>query len=516
MMAIVGPYFFFILVALCAFANTLSHPFVHDDVVFILQNPNITHFGDIFKIFFAPQLGGGEANIYYRPMLDLLYRLEYFFFKFNPFYWHLFNVILHGINAALVFRFINLLGFTRSIAFATALLFAVHPVQTESVACVAGISNVLMASFVFLSLISYLRSRPIRSILFMILALMTKEQAILIVPLFVLIDWYRGKKAFAWWGIVAACAFVFLAYRQSITGAHIISDILASPGELKLRVLSIAKVALTDLRILFLPFDLHYYRSTDILAVTWYWWIGALIVVLGLIRLRLKFLWFGFGFFILALSPVLNIIPLVNEYSWIMSMEHFLYVPMVGIMLALVCIIARYCRKHAEQIFLLFAISFFFLTMIQNEYWQSEIVLFERMVVFEPEFGRGQYLLAGAYYHNKDYVLANQHFAKAYAIMDGYSRKAQGEKAQNFLKGYKKDILFDWAHSYEAMGYWQLAERKYLQASTIDANDPKIWHNLGVLYVHTGRANQAVTFFEKALDVDPNFNLAREHLNYIK
>ncbi len=516
MTATFRPYFFFIFLACAAFWNSLTHPFVHDEIVFILQNPNIAHFNDMFQVFFTPSAHVTDANAYYRPMLELLYRVEYSFFRFNPFGWHLFNIILHGINAVLLMRLLQSIGFTRTIAFATAILFVVHPIQTESVACVAGISNILMAFFVFLCLNAYVRNKMGWSVFYLVLGLMTKEQAILALPLFVLIDCYREKKQAVKWGVIAAITVAFLACRQTMTGSHIINDILASPGELRLRILSIAQVALTNVRMLLIPYDLHYYRSTDILSTHWSWWVVVFIVLLVMIRLNLRFIWFGFVFFILALSPVLNIIPLVNEYSLINTMEHFLYVPMAGIMLALVCTIAHFCKKHAEQIFLIVMICFFFITLIQNEYWQSEIVLFERMVVYEPDFARGQYLLAGAYYRNKDYVLANEHFSKAYAIMEGYSQKAVGQKAQDFLKGFKKEILFDWAHSYEGMGYEKLAQIKYEQAIRLDAYDPKLWDNLGVLYVHAGKANDAVAYFEKALEVDPNFTLARRHLEQIK
>jgi len=51
------------------------------------------------------------------------------------------------------------------------------------------------------------------------------------------------------------------------------------------------------------------------------------------------------------------------------------------------------------------------LTMHQNTFWRSEVALFERMDKYEPNFGRGQLLLAKAYYFAKRYDLANAHFA---------------------------------------------------------------------------------------------------------
>jgi len=64
--------------------------------------------------------------------------VEYSWFGLNSKGWHLFNIVLHGINAILAYRLLVLLGLSQLVAWATALLFAVHPVQSESVACVAG------------------------------------------------------------------------------------------------------------------------------------------------------------------------------------------------------------------------------------------------------------------------------------------------------------------------------------------------------------------------------------------
>ena len=73
------------------------------------------------------------------------------------------------------------------------------------------------------------------------------------------------------------------------------------------------------------------------------------------------------------------------------------------------------------------------------------MALFERMLRFEPEFGRGHLLLAKAYYFKGRPDLAEGHFEKAFMIMSAYAKKAANPTAKNFYLKIIKDILFDWA-----------------------------------------------------------------------
>jgi len=106
--------------------------------------------------------------------------------------------------------------------------------------------------------------------------LIDQEQAVMVVPLVMLIDWYRGRRL-ALWALFGFVALNFLVLRQALTGSHLAAGILASPGELKLRLIAIAQVLVTDVRILFWPYDLHYYRSTDILTASPWWWVPVIL-----------------------------------------------------------------------------------------------------------------------------------------------------------------------------------------------------------------------------------------------
>ncbi len=521
-------YLALVFFGLLAFFNAIRHPFVHDDVIFILNNPHITELGSWVEAFRVPAASGG-INTYYRPVLEVLYRFEYHLFGPHPFGFHFFNVIVHIINGLLLFGLIQRLGLREAAAWVIACVFLIHPVQTEAVSCISGISNLWMTLGILLALHAYLNQWYTASLLCFAMAFLSKEQAVMFVPLVIVIDYARGEKNFRSWFFlsVAACALLWL--RQSVTGASLLKDIMVSPGELYLRLAAIPRDIGMYLRLIFCPYDLHYYRSTNILQSDSIAWILALIFILGIFYVihrwpgaltgprpggpqARRMLILGFGWFLAALLPVLNIVPLINEYSFILTPEHFLYLPIVGILIVVVSA-ADYFLKHFRKLLLGIVVGgCLLLTWYQNTFWNSEIVLFERMLRFEPDFGRGHLLLAKAYYFNGRPQEADEHFEKAFTIMSTYAKKAFNLTAEKFYLGFVKEILFDWAQNDSTRGYWIGALDKYKRAAVIDGKDASLYNNMAFVYLHWGDKKDAYLSLEQALRIDPSFAQARRNL----
>jgi hypothetical protein len=446
-----------IFFGLLAFFNTIRHPFVHDDVVFILNNPHITELGSWYEAFKVPAASGG-LNTYYRPVLEILYRFEYHLFGPHPFGFHFFNCLVHIVNGLLLFGLLQRLGLREAVAWVIACVFLIHPVQTEAVSCISGISNLWMALGILLALHAYLNQWYTATLLCFAVAFLSKEQAVMFVPLVMVIDYSRGGKNFRSWVFLGLAACILWWLRQSVVGTSLFKDIMVSPGELVLRLAAVPRDIGMYLRLIFCPYDLHYYRSTDILQSDTIAWVVALISIPGIFyalhrwpRARAT-LMLGFGWFLAALLPVLNIVPLINEYSFILTPEHFLYLPIVGILIVVVCA-ADYFLKHFRMLLLGIVVGgCLLLTWHQNTFWKSEIALFERMLRFEPDFGRGHLLLAKAYYFNGRFQDADGHFQKAYTIMSTYAKKASNLTAKNFYLRYEREILFYWARNDYAMG----------------------------------------------------------------
>lgn len=489
---------FLFLIGFAAYFNSIPHPFVHDDVIFIQNNRTLGDWSDVPSLFLRSSTAGGAVSIinsYYRPFLDVLYKIQYILFDFNPHGYHLFNVLLHGVNGILVYRLIRSLlknsgGVNLSpeaFAFCTAMFFLIHPVQTEAVACIAGVSNLIFAFFCLLSLICYVKTRqkePSRygilwyaaALIFFWAALFSKEQAIML-PLLVVL--YEGTLAAPRLGASASlrttalrvagffiAAFGYLSFRSVVAG-NSLAFILAYKGELILRILHIPEVLLMFLGTLVFPYDLHYYRSTDILqspflsSVLLGVFAGTLIFLIRCLPKEDRpWLIFACGWFLIALLPTLNIVPLINEYSLILTAEHFLYLPIVGfILFALLAgnfVVQEIFKQKSFRIKVLAVSVLAFLcvtaTIKQNTYWQGEIPLFERVVRFEKNFGRGHLLLAKAYYFHQEYDRAIAEYKIALGIMQSYLIRAKVPEAQKFYLGFIQEIKFDLARCYEDRG----------------------------------------------------------------
>lgn len=552
--------FFQIILFLCflgllAYGQTLSYPFVHDDVVFIQENPHIADL-NLKRIFLGPVAVGQSSpviNVYYRPLVDLAYKLQYRLFHLNPAGYHFFNILFHIANSFLVYIILvgSLGANKKGLALGTALLFLLHPLQTEAVACIAGMSNLLFAFLGLLSFSLYLRWRCrkekaayVLSLSAFFLSLWAKEQAVIFPFLILLVEVFllAGDKADVSRRILRMSGFFVVLIGYFILRHAFLKEggipLIPFNGELLLRILSIPRTLLMYLGIIFVPRHLHYYRSTDILTPDTTSFLVMPAVALAVfcgIRwtppAHKRILLLGCGWFFISLLPVLNIVPLINEYSLILTAEHFLYVPLIGVLL-FVLGLGHYWLGRRESgppgasppdsggldelaqggrpaVFAasalgLIGLTFLMLTIQQNSYWSSEISLFERTVRFEKNFGRAHILLARAYYLNGEYAKAIDAYQKALAIMQGYVQKAGDEGARTVYLGFIKGIHFDLASCLEAAGDGGGALNEYIKALRLDPRDAILHNNAGLLYLRLNKREEAVRHFEEAVSLDKN------------
>ncbi len=280
-----------------------------------------------------------------------------------------------------------------------------------------------------------------------------------------------------------------------------------------LRVFSIPRTVLMYLGTIFFPHDLHYYRSVDILRPN-----GVSTGLLGIVfaavvgiilkapRSQRRLLLLGAGWFGITLLPVLNIVPLINEYSLILAAEHFLYLPLIGVLLFVLGLGDLFLTRLPERrrVFVakgcvsLLAVIFLTATVRQSTSWAGEIPLFERTVRFEKDFGRAHMLLAKAYYKNGEYVKAIGTYRRALAIMDGYLVKVGPQPVASVYLGFIKEIHFDLAHCFEGLGDFEEAVNWYLRALVIDRNDAIVHNNLGIIYLKLGNQEKAAAHFREA------------------
>ena len=146
--------FFLLALTFAAYIPALRGGFVWDDDVQVAANPLLRSASGLFHIWTS--LGparGGTPQFY--PLTFSAFWLEYHLWHLNPVGYHAVNVLLHGLNAVLVWRL--LLGLQLPGALLAAAIFALHPVHVESVAWIIELKNVLSGQFYLLSLSLFLR-----------------------------------------------------------------------------------------------------------------------------------------------------------------------------------------------------------------------------------------------------------------------------------------------------------------------------------------------------------------------
>jgi len=191
--------------ALIVYAMTIGAAFLYDDDVLIRTNRWVQDPSVLAQLPFKPLLANspmGSTN-YYRPVVNVLYNLTWQGGGGRPFAFHLLNVVMHMLNATLVFQLVRrVAGVREAIAAGIALLFAVHPLNTEVVAwpsCLPELGYTLFGlSALLLHVTSWsLEGRPALTYraaagALFLLACGCKETALAFVPLALVLElWLR-------------------------------------------------------------------------------------------------------------------------------------------------------------------------------------------------------------------------------------------------------------------------------------------------------------------------------------
>ena len=169
-----------------------------DDDNFILKNPIVqdSSFDGIIKMFTA--FNNGK----YQPFTTLAFALQYRFFGFSPFVFHLTNIILHLLNTFIVFKIVERLSDNRITAIVVALLFGIHPMRVEEVAWASELKDMLYASFYLFAMLVYLRYMEtgyrmkyyLAVFLLFLVSLFSKPEASTLPLVMLIIDVYKGRK----------------------------------------------------------------------------------------------------------------------------------------------------------------------------------------------------------------------------------------------------------------------------------------------------------------------------------
>jgi Flp pilus assembly protein TadD len=136
-----------------AYLPALRGGFIWDDDQYVTENRTLRDLAGLRHIWFSP-----AATPQYYPLVHTSFWLEYHLWGLSPLGYHIVNLLLHGLAAWLLYRTLTRLNVPG--AWLAAAIFALHPVQAESVAWVTERKNVLSAVFYFAAALAYFRFNP--------------------------------------------------------------------------------------------------------------------------------------------------------------------------------------------------------------------------------------------------------------------------------------------------------------------------------------------------------------------
>src|ERR1700691_5592259 len=188
-----------VLATLALYNQVTRAPFLNfDDVVYVIDNPHV-HAGLTWNTVAWAFHTSEAAN--WHPVTWLSHALDYQIFGLNPAGPHMINVLLHAVNAVLLFLILESATVLAWRSLAVAALFALHPMNVESVAWIAERKNVLSMFFFLLALAAYgwYARRPgigryLTVTLAYALALMSKAQVITFPFALLLLDYWPLRR----------------------------------------------------------------------------------------------------------------------------------------------------------------------------------------------------------------------------------------------------------------------------------------------------------------------------------
>ncbi|MCB0524996.1 MAG: tetratricopeptide repeat protein [Lewinellaceae bacterium] len=471
-----------------------------DDHAATVNNPAVTDL-DLFQGY---NLG------MFAPITWMGYAMAYMLGEDGSFWYHLFSALVHAVNVWLVFHLFRKLGSSVIISGFVAFFFAVHPLQVESVAWIAGFSTPLFSAFCLLSMTFYLDyvsegkygRNYIMALLFFLLACLSKSAAVTLPLTLLVIDlWVKRDRTKQM--LVDKVPFLALSLAFGlltlVTRQH--AGQLDQPADFSMldRVLMACHTVLFYWKKLIMPTGLSIWYPFEKVDGSWDWsYYAAPFVLSGILILAWRFrsawplLWIGILFY---LSNIVLALPWSTFGTFELRSDRYNYLACLGVF-AFLTALPGYIKQYKESWVTGFWAAlvglgalWLFSAGSRLQDWKNTITLIDSALETTGDnFGKA-YLWRGT-------ILAD----------DG-----KGDPAlEDFNKALSINPLLYDAYKYRGniMGV-----RKQYEQSIVDLSKyiehfpdaaPEIY-NRGLSYVNLGNDSAALADFNRCLEIDPDF-----------
>lgn len=352
------------------------------------------------KYMFSP----GEGY-YFRPIIELSYYVDSFLWLQNPFIIHTENIIIHVINAWLIFLIASRLAPENILfAFLSAVVFAVHPINSEAICWLAGRTDPMAMMFILLGVHSLLKGVKRNETLhywcavgFGCCALLTKETAVIFLPVACLMLWWFNAdikvQKISWLvtgGVCVGILLFFFLFKQHGAIAELFLNEDKNLMDMVLKGLSITGYYLKKVIV---PFPLNFAVTKvpqSFALIT-----GVVVLLIVMIRRDCWYLFLVSGLLFLLPSVVAGMF----NVAWTIVADRYLYIPMGFFSIGMIGILGQ-ARVTIRHPYLICNIGCFIVvaaasaTFQRSKVWQSNVTLFQDTVNKSPDFALARNQLA--------------------------------------------------------------------------------------------------------------------------
>lgn len=542
--------------ALVAYHNSFQVPFLLDDDRAIATNASIRHLWPISDVLAPPPFSGTSG----RPLLNLTFALNYALGGDQVLGYHVLNFLLHLLAGGVLFGAVRRLllspglherfgGHAAWLSTCIAVIWTVHPVQTESVTYVSQRAEVLMGLFYLLTIYGFLRATENRasgirkwyivSIACCWLGMAAKEVMVTAPCIVFLIDWIfiAGSFSAAWrarWAYylgLASSWLVLVALMQQASRSVGFQQGVSS----WVYALTESRAVVHYLLLALWPSPLVFDYGPQFIRNP----VAALPYACGLILLITVVL-FSFrrwpaaaflgAWFFIILSPTSSVVPIALQPM----AENRLYLPLAAVTAGVVMLAYRILGGNARWFAVTLVAAAIVGTVLRNDDYRDPITLWRDTLAKQPDNSRAHDNFGNALDGAGRLDEAAQQYQEALQLM---SDREGGRTHYNLGVVLYKQGKFDQAiREYEEALKWEPsyaaartnlaaalaaagrgAEAQQLQEESLRNNsgDANSHYNLGLTYFGQGRLADAQREYEQALATDPSLLPCRDALGTV-
>lgn len=447
----------------------------------------------------------------YRPVTFASYWLDIAIWGRSPRALHRTNVVLGGLAIVLAFMLVRRWLGPR-LASPAAALFALHPIQIETVAYVSARGDLLAGLFALGSAYAALRALDASrnaagvawaglAVLAFAASLLAKESYLALPGALTLIAWgRRPPSSRRWWlvGSLFVTAFVYVPFRSAMVDVH-------EPNPLLDAVAGLPGLVVDSLRIFVLPFDLSIERTVGTDATLGWAVLVAVVAVLvwSWRRARAAAIWIAppavlpaFCWFVLLLVPSSVVVARTGTLA-----DRYLYLPLLGVAICLSSLMAallenEHIQRATRRALLVASIAWSTIVLavawMQVPVWRDRSSLYHHALAIESTSSRAHYRVAVLEIERDRWDVAIPLLQRAIEL-----DPANVEALNNLGVYYLRRARPAWA------------EQFLLRAVAWNPGRFKTWMNLGLAQLAIGRREAGCSAILRALKINPKYIAAQ-------